>query len=189
MIQLMLGVAALGVIASGQYYRPGPKTTEYHPSLFLNPAPPVSPAASFIHYDSSGLGFEIGYSRNPGTFQYQYRPQKVFLEKHPVSTQSIPEYISIQSVPEYIPYHPQIVEKPEKQEKTEKYDRYCPRVIGLESQCRPIKDCALWFDNVITTQGTACQLPGGEPGCCCPAIPYNGKHCINSLIPVIMINR
>ncbi len=50
---------------------------------------------------------------------------------------------------------------------------YCPKVGGLESRCRPIRDCAVWHDLVQATPGTACQLSDGYPGSCCPDLPYN----------------
>ncbi|EFX86585.1 hypothetical protein DAPPUDRAFT_307784 [Daphnia pulex] len=50
---------------------------------------------------------------------------------------------------------------------------YCPKVGGLESRCRPIRDCAVWHDLVESTPGTACQLSDGYPGACCPDLPYN----------------
>ncbi|XP_046638989.1 peroxidase-like [Daphnia pulicaria] len=54
------------------------------------------------------------------------------------------------------------------------YPYYCPKVGGYESQCRPAKDCAVWYDLVLITPGTACKLPDGQPGTCCPDLPHNG---------------
>ena len=52
---------------------------------------------------------------------------------------------------------------------------YCPDVGGLESHCRPAKDCAVWYDLVRKTPGTSCTLENGHGrGICCPDIPYNG---------------
>jgi hypothetical protein len=50
---------------------------------------------------------------------------------------------------------------------------YCPKVGGLESRCRPIRDCSVWHDLVQATPGTACKLSDGYPGSCCPDLPYN----------------
>jgi hypothetical protein len=35
---------------------------------------------------------------------------------------------------------------------------YCPEVGGLESHCRPAKDCAVWYNIVRTIPGTSCTL-------------------------------
>jgi peroxidase len=52
---------------------------------------------------------------------------------------------------------------------------YCPEVGGLESHCRPAKDCAVWYDLVRKTPGTSCTLENGQgKGICCPDLPYNG---------------
>ena len=52
---------------------------------------------------------------------------------------------------------------------------YCPQVGGLESHCRPAKDCAVWYDLVRKTPGTSCTLENGQDkGVCCPDMPYNG---------------
>ncbi len=53
---------------------------------------------------------------------------------------------------------------------------YCPKVGGLESHCQPAKDCAVWYDLVRKTPGTACTLNNGyEKGLCCPGLPSNSK--------------
>ena len=51
----------------------------------------------------------------------------------------------------------------------------CPTIGGLESKCRPIKDCAVWYDSILATPHTACTLAEGCPGACCPDIPANSK--------------
>jgi hypothetical protein len=76
---------------------------------------------------------------------------------------------------------------------------YCPEVGGLESHCRPAKDCAVWYDLVRKTPGTSCTLENGQgKGICCPDLPYNGQClqfefiCIlhsNSIIIIIIIGR
>jgi hypothetical protein len=38
---------------------------------------------------------------------------------------------------------------------------FAPKVGGLESHCRPAKDCAVWYDLVRKTPGTACTLHNG----------------------------
>ncbi|EFX84343.1 hypothetical protein DAPPUDRAFT_99414 [Daphnia pulex] len=54
---------------------------------------------------------------------------------------------------------------------------YCPEVGGLESYCRPAKDCAVWYNIVRTIPGTSCTLETGQggQGICCPNMPYNGS--------------
>ena len=63
---------------------------------------------------------------------------------------------------------------------------YCPKVGGLESHCQPAKDCAVWYDLVRKTPGTACTLNNGyEKGLCCPGLPSNSKLnlcCLNYCI-------
>ena len=53
------------------------------------------------------------------------------------------------------------------------YAPKCPQIDGQTSQCRPIKDCAVWFDVISTKYDTACKLADGQPGACCPPLPYN----------------
>ena len=56
----------------------------------------------------------------------------------------------------------------------EKNPYSCPKIAGYESHCRPAKDCAVWYDLVLTAPGTACKLVShGHPGICCPLLPYN----------------
>jgi peroxidase len=53
---------------------------------------------------------------------------------------------------------------------------HCPKIGGLESHCRPGKDCAIWYDLVRKTPGTSCTLENGHgKGICCPGFPRNGK--------------
>lgn len=52
--------------------------------------------------------------------------------------------------------------------------RSCPNVGGYPSQCRPPKDCAVWYDLVVVTPNTGCKLTDGNPGTCCPDLPSNG---------------
>ncbi|KAK4015956.1 hypothetical protein OUZ56_030921 [Daphnia magna] len=49
----------------------------------------------------------------------------------------------------------------------------CPKIDDLPSECRPIKDCAVWYDQILTIPGTACKLSDGNPGACCPDLPTN----------------
>ena len=57
------------------------------------------------------------------------------------------------------------------------YSKYCcPKLEGLESECRPTTECSVWYDLVLQyLPETACKLPSGDPGSCCPEIPYNGQ--------------
>lgn len=55
----------------------------------------------------------------------------------------------------------------------------CPKMAGSESNCRPAKDCSIWYNLALTIPGTACKLSDGQPGTCCPDIPYNGTKHIN----------
>ena len=58
----------------------------------------------------------------------------------------------------------------------EKYPISCPKIAGYESRCQPAKDCAVWYDLVLTTPGTACKLESnGHSGVCCPLLPPNSK--------------
>ncbi|EFX72420.1 hypothetical protein DAPPUDRAFT_326243 [Daphnia pulex] len=54
------------------------------------------------------------------------------------------------------------------------HQSFCPKVGGLESHCRPAKDCAVWYDLVRKTPWTACTLHNGyDRGLCCPDLPIN----------------
>ena len=72
-------------------------------------------------------------------------------------------------------YREDYEERPAYQPKSYYPADYCPKVYNLESKCRPAKDCAVWFDLVSATPGTACKLHDGSPGTCCPDLPYNGN--------------
>ena len=64
-----------------------------------------------------------------------------------------------------------------KQEKVEvHFLDYCPKMGGLESQCRPASKCAVWYDLVNDLSKSACKLANGAPGACCPDIPSNGIY-------------
>ncbi|XP_032795230.2 peroxidase [Daphnia magna] len=56
----------------------------------------------------------------------------------------------------------------------------CPNVGGLESTCRPLVECAVWYDLLLTTPGTSCILSDGKtPGGCCPGLlqnRHNGQY-------------
>lgn len=52
--------------------------------------------------------------------------------------------------------------------------RTCPNIGGYPSQCRPAKDCAVWYDLVVATPGADCKLTDGNQGSCCPDLPANG---------------
>lgn len=80
------------------------------------------------------------------------------------------------------PYHPKAEPYPSKYPA---YEYYCPKIGGLESECRLAKDCAIWFDLVLATPGTACKLPDGTPGACCPGLPYNGTKSVSPLRRVL----
>jgi hypothetical protein len=98
-------------------------------------------------------------------------------------------YVDAPSVPAYFPDYsvPKSSYKPETpvdisystanpNNYNNNYLHYCPKVGGYESQCRPTKDCAVWYDLVLITSDTSCKLPGGEPGTCCPDLPYNSVY-------------
>ena len=154
---------------------------------------------SVVVYDPAGLGFEI---QKPGSLHYQYR-QSESLKSAPYS-QPKPVYREPAYRPELPkPAYPEPAYRPEppyrpayshptklgyKNEKpypaaepyptsdySDPYAYYCPKVAGYESHCRPAKDCAIWYDAVLATPGTACKLPDGNPGNCCPALPYNSN--------------
>ena len=53
---------------------------------------------------------------------------------------------------------------------------HCPKMGGLQSQCRLTSECAVWYDLVLSyLPDSACLLGDGEPGTCCPEIPINGN--------------
>ena len=50
----------------------------------------------------------------------------------------------------------------------------CPAIGGQQSKCRPAKDCSVWYDLVVAIPDADCKLSDGNPGICCPDLPYNG---------------
>ncbi|XP_057375639.1 peroxidase-like [Daphnia carinata] len=89
------------------------------------------------------------------------------------ATISQPEWKPV-SIPETYPKRqPAYPTVPHKLSET--YSPYCPKMAGYESKCRHAKDCAIWYDLVLTLPGAACKLSNGYPGICCPDIPYNGR--------------
>ena len=129
---------------------------------------------------------------SPPAYDYpiQYRPA---YHADPILKTVIPPYHPVEEPKPYYPerkpagpyyptaapqkpaaYYPPV--KTEYKEPAYGYD-YCPKIAGLESQCRPIPDCAVWYDLVLASlPESACKLPNGEPGACCPDIPYNGNN-------------
>ncbi|KZS13261.1 Peroxinectin [Daphnia magna] len=98
-------------------------------------------------------------------------PPKQYPER-PITPDYHPPAAGVSYHNPYTAHHkPVLVEYPSPQQK------YCPNIGGLESQCRPAKDCAVWYDAVRATPGTACILENGKGhGVCCPVIPLNGRH-------------
>lgn len=96
-------------------------------------------------------------------------PPKQYPER-PITPDYHPPAAGVSYHNPYTAHHkPVLVEYPAPQQK------YCPNIGGLESQCRPAKDCAVWYDAVRATPGTACILENGKShGICCPDIPLNG---------------
>ena len=158
-----------------------------------------------VQYDSSGLGFEIQkpgsfqyqfrpifpsenkpYSPEPASYEEPYPQKPSYHEPKPYSPK--PAYAEYE--PEYgkpkptykqeSHYHGESYPKPNKPnhygDSKPEYDYYCPKIAGYESQCRLAKDCAVWYDLAASVPGTACQLSYGDPGICCPDIPYNGMN-------------
>ena len=54
----------------------------------------------------------------------------------------------------------------------------CPIIADHDSQWRPIKDCAIWYDVVLATPWTACKLVNGWPGTCCPPVRPNSNSAL-----------
>ena len=63
---------------------------------------------------------------------------------------------------------------------------YCPTIKGLESQCRIVKDCSVWYEEAMSTSGTSCLLHTIY-GACCPGLPYNGNVLIIQQIGMKML--
>lgn len=104
--------------------------------------------------------------------QYPELPELIFRGNNPKQK---PSYKHENTYPIKEAHHPEI---PNKYEEKNPYN--CPKIAGYESHCQPAKDCAIWYDLVLTTPGTACKLvSNGHPGMCCPLLPYNSKKNLN----------
>ncbi|KAK4008470.1 hypothetical protein OUZ56_013610 [Daphnia magna] len=159
---------------------------------------------SIVKYDPSGLGFEFQLPFNP-QYQtgFETEPTKSsdrsktpdvqqesthapegteapvpvysttpFLE--PIGNSYYSEYTS--SKGSYKLASPSGAASPEGPKKYGgKYSYYCPKVGGYHSQCRPAIDCSVWYEVALSTPGSACTMEDGDPGICCPDIPYNGN--------------
>lgn len=153
----------------------------------------------YVKYDPSGLGFEIQKPQHlfdafhqsdpfkPSSFDSEI-PWPAYPELKPNYHRELPRYVE----PSYYPpsnrkpsykeenLHPtkdahQYPEIPIKYEEKSPYG--CPKIAGYESHCQPAKDCAVWYDVVLTTPGTDCKLASnGHPGICCPHLPYNSTY-------------
>lgn len=137
---------------------------------------------SIVKYDPSGLGFEFQLPFNP---QYQ-----TGFETEPTKSSDRSKTPDVQQesthapegteapVPVYstTPFlEPSGAASPEGPKKyAGKYSYYCPKVGGYHSQCRPAIDCSVWYEVALSTPGSACTMEDGDPGICCPDIPYNG---------------
>lgn len=158
---------------------------------------------SIVKYDPSGLGFEFQLPFNP-QYQtgFETEPTKSsdrsktpdvqqesthapegteapvpvysttpFLE--PIGNSYYSEYTSSKGSYKLAP--PSGAASPEGPKKYGgKYSYYCPKVGGYHSQCRPAIDCSVWYEVALSTPGSACTMEDGDPGICCPDIPYNG---------------
>ena len=52
----------------------------------------------------------------------------------------------------------------------------CPKVDGLNSNCRPNIHCSIWYDEMLKTPGTSCKLDNNAHGSCCPDPPKNSTY-------------
>lgn len=204
MLKRMILVVLIGILlaATAKDNSNKKKTSEtdtiklqYHRRLLssLKLIPFESVEKAVVRYDPSGLGFEILL---PGSFQYQHRPG---FQPKPVKSLASSTYLESRSIyresdhklnnnkpklPDPKPQYPDRYKSVHKLESVypphkstnyqTKYTNYCPKVGGYEAQCRPIKDCAVWYDLVLATPRASCQLTDGYPGVCCPPIPQNG---------------
>ncbi len=162
------------------YHRPE-KPSYYHPRN------PKEESEEDIYYDPHGLGFEIAYQPHKEEFyQLKESPWKPS-NKPPQYHGPEPDYGSKYHHKEEVkpsvyepskPYHQPAKYSPSKPNKYPvAYDNYyCPKIYKLETKCRPVKECAVWFDLIAETPGTECKLADGSPGACCPDLPYNGKQ-------------
>lgn len=124
------------------------------------------------------------YRPEPPKNQYKPEPPKHEPFKAEPYKPEPPKYKPEKPVYEPKPYQPKPDAYPSKPYQPSKYPAdyaYCPKIGGLESQCRPTEDCAIWFDLIITIPDASCKLPDGTPGACCPSLPYNGKKTISPL--------
>lgn len=146
------------------HFRPGYHPEQNKASVPNKPVPYAQPKAAYH------------VSHGPEPIKPGIPPRSPYIEadkpaRYPGYTEPKPFY-----KPE-APYTAGAAPYPEDPSKyDEKYPYYCPKVGGYESECRPAKDCAIWYDIVLSTPGTACKLADGYPGTCCPDLPYNGMQ-------------
>ena len=136
------------------------------------------------------------YHPEPPAYRYQNEPVKTAITSYfPVDLDEPKPFFPLPIKPSapitsYYPepehhepsYYPE-VEEPEYYEPTpapplpeiQPYTDYCPKMNRLESRCRPASQCSVWYDLVLSNlPESACILPDGGPGACCPDIPKNG---------------
>lgn len=150
--------------------KPGVFQYQYRPGYHSEPVKPTAYVQTKPPYHEKSV-----YSYSPEPRKPVYPPRPAYHESakphhYPGYTGPKPSYKPDTPYPVGAAPYP---ENPNKYD--DKYPYYCPKVGGYESQCRPAKDCAIWYDLVLSTPGSTCKLPDGEPGTCCPDLPYNSK--------------
>lgn len=146
---LLLAILALHVTAQSNGNRP-PRHGRRRPH---GPSFPVRPATPYV--------------RVIPPFQQYLKPPAY--QQAPPSPSFFPQ-------PQYKPVDDTVryPEEPYQYQSLVNQDYSCPKVYQDEAKCRPLKDCAVWFDLISHTYGSPCKLHDGSPGTCCPDIPYNG---------------
>ena len=153
-----------------EIHKPGHFQYQFRP-IFPSENKPYSPEPSYEEHHEP-------YPHKPSYHEHKPYPPKPPYEEHE------PEYPKPK--PSYKPesnYHEEPYpqhHKPNHYENAEpEYHYFCPKIAGYESECRSAKDCSIWYDVVVMMPGTACHLPHGNPGVCCPDIPFNSKNRIS----------
>lgn len=156
--------------------KPGSFQYQYRPSFHTEPIKPAAYSQPKPTYDLKPD--PILFRPDPPKPAYP-EPKPIYPEPKPAYRPAYPEpkpYYP-ERKPAYKPDGPYPVDPypPKYGDYRADYSYYCPKVAGYEAQCRPLKDCSIWYDSVLSTPATTCKLVDGHPGACCPSLPYNGN--------------
>ena len=143
-----------------------PKVHSYH--ILYDPEPPAYPHAA-----------EPVRAAIASYFPIDFNEPKPYFADGPETIPILPSYYPKDEPIKPISYYPVVpaeTVKPDYVPAPYSDFPHCPKMGGLQSQCRLTSECAVWYDLVLSyLPDSACLLGDGEPGTCCPEIPINGN--------------